>query len=227
MACLKMVAMSCIIFIVTGCTGYNMALTKGQTVIDTEKKPIALLTVKLFNVNRPSCQLDLHGAYIVPKPVMQCSSWDERGPNIYFAEDPFKSEKNEYNEYLLSFYLEPGINTIISLGVVYNIPLLVGAGASIPLYLETSIKPGSVTYLGHINAILRERKNDNEERAGLIPLIDAAIVGFSTGTFDVIIEDQFEKDLPLFISEFPGLQKVSIEKSILPMWVRPENRKSN
>jgi hypothetical protein len=72
---------------------------------------------------------------------------------------------------------------------------------------------------------MRERKNDNETRAGNItPLIDQAVVGASSGTYDVVAEDKFEEDMKLYRSEYPALQKVKVEKSVLPQWIRPENQ---
>jgi hypothetical protein len=65
---------------------------------------------------------------------------------------------------------------------------------------------------------------DNEERAGLFPLVDAVIAGFSSGTFDVVVEGRFEENMKRFNSEYPALQSVQVEKSILPKWARPENR---
>jgi len=91
--------------------------------------------------------------------------------------------------------------------------------------MKIDIIPNKISYLGHLDVVLRERKNDNEIRAGsVIPLIDQATSGFSTGTFDVVIEDRFDEDMKAFISEYPALQNVIIEKAILPQWIRPENK---
>ena len=70
-------------------------------------------------------------------------------------------------------------------------------------------------YIGHVQAVVRERK-DGEERAGpVIPLIDQAVVGASGGTFDVTISDAWATDEALFKSTFPALARVSIEKKLL------------
>ena len=55
---------------------------------------------------------------------------------------------------------------------------------------------------------------------------DESRTGFSTGTFDVIVEDRFDEDMISFISEYPALQEVKVEKAILPQWKRPENIKA-
>ena len=104
--------------------------------------------------------------------------------------------------------------------------VIIQAVASVPINLITDIKPNAVVYLGHMEVVLRERKSDTEERAALFPLIDAAVAGFSSGTFDVVVEDRFDEDIKLFSSEYHALQNAKIEKSILPQWVRPENRKT-
>ena len=94
---------------------------------------------------------------------------------------------------------------------------------------KIEIKSNSITYLGHLDIVMRERKNDSEERAGRIrPLLNQnPVVGTYSGTFDVVVEDKFDEDMKLFISEYPALQKVKVEKSILPQWIRPENQPTN
>ena len=226
MARFKYLFVLCLLFVVSGCGGYKMALIKGQESIDPAKQSLALLSVRLSNQNKPDRQLKLAGVAIVPKPVAQYSRWDVKVSNTYMAEAPYKSEKDSFNEYLLSFSLENGVNNVMSLITTYESFPIISARALVSLNMETNIKPASVTYLGHINATLRERKNDDEERAAMFPLIDAAVAGYSTGTFDVVVEDKFDEDMKVFVSEYPGLQKANIEKSILPKWVRPENRNS-
>jgi hypothetical protein len=204
-----------------GCA-HNMALNKGQNTIELSGKSVALLSVKISNQNKPGYQLDL-GVFTICPEHETCYTV----PYMHKAENAYKSEKDKYNEYLLSFDLESGTHNIYFLSVGYVVPLLLGAGANVPINLEAEVKPNSVVYLGHMDVILREKKSDNEERAAIFPLFDAAVVGFSTGTFDVVVEDRFDEDIKLFASEYPALQNAKIEKSILPQWIRPENRKSN
>jgi len=91
------------------------------------------------------------------------------------------------------------------------------------LNLKTEIKPNSISYLGHLDITLREKKNNAEISAGSdTPFIDQSIAGFSSGTFDVVVEDKFDEDMKSFISEYPALKKVKVEKSILPQWIRPD-----
>jgi hypothetical protein len=72
---------------------------------------------------------------------------------------------------------------------------------------------------------VRERQ-ENEFKAGpSIPLIDQAVAGASTGTFDIKISDNFVKDEAIFRSKFPALVGVPIRKSILPAFDRANAQK--
>ena len=210
----------CLAFVMSGC-GHNMALTKGQDKVDLSKQSVALLSVKISNQNKPTFQLELSGAVICPQSQACLGR-----PYVHFIEGPYKRNER-FNEFLLSFGLEAGTYNIRSLISFYSAGPFFWAGAQVPLNLKAEFKPNSVIYLGHIDVILREKKSDDEKRAALFPLISAGVVGYSTGTFDVVIEDRFDEDMKLFTTEYPGLQKVKVEKSILPQWIRPENRTVN
>ena len=59
-------------------------------------------------------------------------------------------------------------------------------------------------------------KRDGEFRAGpLIPLLDQAATGVSTGTFDVVLDDASATDIALFRSMFPALGEMPIETTLL------------
>jgi hypothetical protein len=207
-----------------GCAGHKMALTKGQTGIDVAKKSIALLSVKISNQHKPSCQPDITGAVLCP----QSETCSRPLPYLHKAENPYRIENDRFKEYLLSFELDNGVYNLQWIGARYSVPLLIEAGGKIPLNMDINIMPNRISYLGHLDVVLRERKNDNETRAGsLIPLIDQAAAGFSTGTFDIVVADRFDEDMKLFMSEYPALQNVKVEKSILPQWIRPENRSTH
>jgi hypothetical protein len=90
----------------------------------------------------------------------------------------------------------------------------------VPLNATLEDDAPGVYYLGSVQATIRERK-DNEFRAGpVIPLIDQAVTGASTGTFDITIADEYEKDLQLFKTAFPVLTGATVTKKLLPPWDR-------
>lgn len=194
-----------------GCAN-QMPLTKGQNSIDLSKHTIALLSVKVSNQHKPEYQ---------PNHLLLFA-----GGAAHVVDDIYKSGKNDFNWYLVNLGLEPGTNRFQKIWFIYRGPF-VGGHASIPLEVDTEIKGGSVTYLGHLNLVIRSKKDNNEPNAGpLLPLIDQAVTGFSTGTYDLVIEDRFDEDIKSFTSEYPGLEKVKVEKIILPYQVRLESKDS-
>ncbi len=214
----------CLGLAISGCAGHQMALTKEQTKIDLTRNSLALLSVKISNQYKPGFQFDIVSAVICPqhercdgRPAMR---------NLHRVKSPYKikSVQNSFNEYLLSFELQGGAYNIYSIGAIYD-HFPIAGGGTVPLNFDCAVKPNSVVYLGHLDIVMRERKNDSERRAGPVtPLIDQAAVGASSGTYDVLVEDRFEEDLRVFMSEYPALQKVQVGKSILPQWIRPENQ---
>jgi hypothetical protein len=217
MKCFKYVALLCFAFAMTGCAS-NMALTKGQDKIDTSAESIALVTVKVSNTNKTGYQPDLSYAFFFAK-----SDGAEK-KRFDIKTDPYKSAKNEYNEYLLSFSLKPGKYDLASIWATYSVPLLLKASCVLPLNTIVEVKPNTVVYLGNIDAVIREKKESTEVRAGtLIPLLDQALAGFSTGTFDIGYKDNYDEDIKAYQAQYPALQKVQIEKSILTSWRRPES----
>jgi len=214
-----------LVFVMTGCAGHEMALTKGQTNIDVTKKSLALLSVKISNQYKPNYQLDIMGALICPQSE-RCGHGSRK--HFHNIKSPYKikSIENSFNEYLLSFELESGSYNFHSMGAIYDHFPITGGGP-VPLNFKLEIKPNVVIYLGHLDVVMRERKNDSEERAGQIRVTQNPVVGTVMGTYDVVVEDKYDEDMKLFISKYPVLQKVKVEKSILPQWIRPENRPAN
>jgi outer membrane protein OmpA-like peptidoglycan-associated protein len=211
----------CLVFIMIGCAGKKMALNKGQSDIDLTNKSIALLSVRISNQYKPGRQLELQSVVICPQSEPNCKH--ELPSNSGSSYKPYKREKDYFNEYLLKYELESGTYNIDGLYTTYRIPTLTSGVGFAKLNLTTEIKPNSISYLGHLDIILREKKNNAEISAGgNVPFIDQYIAGFSSGTFDIVVEDKFDEDMESFISEYPALQKVKVEKSILPQGIKPE-----
>lgn len=56
---------------------------------------------------------------------------------------------------------------------------------------------------------------DHEYRAGeLIPLVDQAVTGLSTGTFDIELRDMSEEDLRIMQEAYPAIRGVPIKKEL-------------
>lgn len=221
----------CLTVYLGGCAAHNMALTKGQSNVDLSKTSVALLSVQTTNQLASTFQIDLVGAIICPE-AEACSN---PRPYLHKANSPYKREENRFNSYLLSFELAPGTYTLQSLATVY-VSLLSEAGGYVPLDMKIHLRPNTISYLGHIDVVLRERKSETEAKAGReqlnigpvvrVEMKDASRTGFSTGAFDVAIEDRFDDDMQSFVAEYPVLKKVKIDKAILPQWRRPEPAKA-
>jgi hypothetical protein len=218
----------CLALLMSGCVANRMALSRGQTDIDLSKKSIALLTVRTSNQYSPSYQFDLIGAIVCP----QADPCPNPRPYLHKAGTVYKSEKNQYNEYLVSIALEPGVYYLRSLGTLYQ-SIWNTAGGYAPIDMKLDLAPNTITYFGHITVLLRERAKESEKKAGrdqinvgILPLElkDKSIVGYSTGTFDILIEDKFDEDMQSFIKEYPGLQKMKVNKTTPASWKRPENQ---
>jgi hypothetical protein len=221
----------CLVLAMHGCAAHSMALKKGQADINLRNKSLVLLSVKTVNDYEPNYQIDLLAVIVCP----QSESCDNPRPYLYKANGAYKYETNRFNEYLVSLELAPGIYSLHSIGLMYQ-SVFTNAGGYTPLGLPLEIKPNTISYVGHMDVVLRKKKSEKERTAGR-EVIDAAvvqvelknksIVGFSTGTIDISVADKFTEDMKSFTSEYPGLQNARIEKSILQPWTRPENKGSH
>lgn len=87
----------------------------------------------------------------------------------------------------------------------------------VPLRMQVPVDKSSVIYLGRVEAILRPRAEDEYRAGEVIPLIDQAVTGMSTGTFDVQLKDQSAVDVPLLRSTFPALASEKIVTRLVPI----------
>lgn len=203
----------------SGCaTRTPMAFESDAERLTVESKPVFLMTATLKNTYHTSFQPKLL-VVNVEKPNAK-----EAADRLNFIMDA-KARSQETNSpdvgntYLLRMPLEAGeyeIRGLTSRSFSFPISGFFFTPMHSPL---KSAKPG-VYYLGHVEAIVRERQG-NEFRAGPpIPLIDQAASGASGGTFDVEISDRLAVDEPIFRAAFPALKGVEIQKALLPTFDR-------
>jgi len=94
----------------------------------------------------------------------------------------------------------------------------------LPIFIEFEVQPNKISYIGRIDAIMRE-KQDNDFSAGpATPLVHQSESGVAKGTFDISIIDEFSQDLLHFSSVYPHLKDQLIEKQILSEWKRPSKK---
>lgn len=203
--------------LLSGCaTPTTMAFSDEKQTIDPNK-PIFLLTVTQKNIYKTSWQPKLL-VVNVEKPVVTGSE-----DRINFTlDDKAKSESDsptDGNNYLLRMELEKGEYVLRGL-TSFNHGFLVNGFFFAPLHEKLDASKSGVYYLGHIDATVRERQGNEFKAGASAPLIDQAVVGASTGTFDIVVTDAWDKDEAKFRSQFPALSGVTIEKAILPPFDR-------
>jgi hypothetical protein len=203
------------IFIFSGCATIKpMSLNEKNQTLDITKESVALMTLRTSNQNNTSYQPFV-------KYIFIWSTDEEKKKYSFKVDDPYNKVKDQFNEYMISISLPHGKYKIREAMGTSGIFPFIGTFA-IPVYADLEVTPNKVVYLGRIDAVVRKRKDANELRAGgVIPLIDQAATGFSTGTFDIKIFDNYEEDLNIFKQKYPALQNYTIEKIVFPPWKKP------
>ena len=201
---------------VSGCTE-SMALGKKDTKLDLTKKSTAIMSIKVSNAHVVDHQPFLDGM-VVGKAMNDHTQFDIKSPYI--------KEKDKYNEYLISFDMPPGKYFVLNIrgeSEFKILPVPNQAVCFVPIYLPFELKPNEITYLGRIEATIHKRQKDNEIRAGLVfpQAIDQVMAGFSTGTFEVTVSDNYEADLQHFAQEYPVIKNYVVTKSLLPLGKQP------
>lgn len=208
------------ILLLSACASTNkMAFQDDAETPASAKKPIFLMSATFTNNYRPS----FHPSVLHVHVDRNVTGGDSDRLSFRMDEKG-KLDSSAGNEYLIRMELDKGDYVLRGMtGIAGGFPILGNFNA--PLLLNLKADDAGVYYLGHVDATVRER-NENEFRAGpVIPLIDQAVTGFSGGTFDIAVSDRFDKDESLFKSRFLALNGVGIKKAILPQFDRDKAQK--
>lgn len=195
----------------TGCATRNpMALSEGapapgkvvvlmSTTLANEYKPGNDPQLTVVHVERPGATESKDRFNFLPDDKARLYKKDDKGPRSY----------------LLSMQLDPGRYELIALSSMVHRVLILGTFLT-PLEQELVFEQPGVYYVGHVDARVRERKDDEMRAGPVIPLVDQAITGASGGTFDVTIADRWdEKDRQLFLSAYPQLEQINVVRQPL------------
>lgn len=173
-------------------------------------KAVFLLTATIRNAHKPSHQPEVR---IV---AVEKGSREKSSGNVSFKVD---SKGTEGNTYLVRMELERGEYVMRGLhGMSSSFPIHGFFFAPMHANIVSS-EPG-IYYLGHVEAVARAREPGDFKAGPMIPLIDQAIAGASTGTFDVVISDRWATDERRFKNKFPVLKNAEIKMAILPPFDR-------
>lgn len=201
-------------FISSGCIPSKyMAITEETQILDTSNESIALMTLKTSNQYKPKYQPKVSSFYL------DYGGKEETRTYVVRVDEPFNTIENQYYEYIVSIQLPPGKYTLYQFqgssdryGNIYG-------QFYIQVFADFELDPNQVIYLGRIEAVNRKRVSDNELRSGLVfpNLIGQAASGFSDGTFDVRIIDNYDRDVARFKETCPVLGTCTIQKRILEL----------
>lgn len=200
--------------IISGCaTTTQKALGEAGRTLDLNDGSILLFTVSLKNNSYPNTKMTV-GSVLLSDPSGDVDS------NQYKLVG--KAVRNTSGTVqFIAIKLQTGNYKLISLNGSARGGLFAG-NFNVPIFQTLYVPIGKIMYLGRINATNRKRRNSDEVRSGsVIPVIDQAALGLSTGTFDVEILDKYDEDTLLSTNVFPALYAKKIERDILPAWQRP------
>jgi len=201
--------------VLAGCATVNpMAFDKSATTVDTSAKSVVLMTI---DVSRPDDSRYVPNPFVVKLERPGAQSKAER-QNFTFGKDDAIVEAG-HTVYLARMALEPGPYRLGDItGNANAFPII--SQFMVPLLLDLQVKPNSITYVGRVSATLRPRQ-ESEFRAGpLIPLIDQAVSGMSSGTWDVTIDNLSQRDVATFRANYPALAQAPIDVAPLPPFDR-------
>lgn len=207
-----------LILLTTGCASpKQMAFIDDNETVAEKENPVFLMTAKLSNVHKPSHQPKLLVVH-VEKPDAK-----EAKDRINFTMDDKAKQESAVpsvgNYYYLRMELENGeyiLRGMTSLSQAF----LINGMFFTPIHENLTANGKGIYYLGHVDATVREREEEEFKAGPSIPLIDQAVVGGSTGTFDIEISDRWQADEEEFRSRFPALADVEVQKAILPPFDR-------
>lgn len=190
--------------LINGCAK-TMPLTKESKDLSLNNESIGILHLKISNNLAKSYQPRVDSINIIKT---------NSGDNIKFkAEKPFKQVKDEYNEYLFSFKLSPGKYKIEEVKGEAGIFSFIGH-FQFPINAEFNLENNVIAYLGYIEMINRKRKGGEMWSGNLIPLLDQAVTGFSGGTFDITVSDNYLEDIKLFKEHYPLINNYEIKHNL-------------
>ncbi|HEY8568161.1 hypothetical protein [Microbulbifer sp.] len=204
-----------LVTVFAGCANVSkMPLNEKTTAIDTSQKSILVGKLSIRNDNKPNHQPDLLAVFI-----------NQNEKDYSFTKPTLIADLDAGGkEYFISMEVEPGKAKLKVARFMRQIPLLLNAMADLPFEYEIDVPANEVVYIGNITAVIKPRE-DEEPRAGLvIPLIDQAVAGFSNGTFEVVISDNYADDMEALKAKYPYIASQTIAKNMLPAWTHPESR---
>lgn len=181
-------------------------------------KPIYLMSVTIKNDYKPRWQPNLLAVVLetdsgTAKPQQMAFRMDSQGRLAP------STEEDSTTTYLVRFTTEGSPHIVRGFNAMGS-AFPVHGSYFVPLHAPLPATAGGTYYLGSVKAVIRERQGAEFRAGPLIPLIDQAVAGASTGTFDVEITNAYADDVIRFRKTFAALKDVEIHDAVLPAWDR-------
>lgn len=205
--------------LLTGCASMQkMAWDSDTAQAIPTQKAVYLMTVTFKNLYCERCQPKLqHIQVIRDEGTSQQAAMHFPMDNQGIYTD---AQTDQPPKYLIRLELEPGSSYTIRGMTAHGFAFPIIPVFFAPLHSPLKVDSAGIHYLGRVNASIRERKGDEFRAGAVLPLIDQAAGGASTGTFEMLITDLWDEDLALFRKRFPVLEQQPVTKAILPPFDR-------
>ena len=185
------------IVVLSGCAA---GLDKTATAIDWSKGSVIVMSVEMQNQYKPNYPATSLGVVMTRKTGNDARQQIRAASNIPAGD----------NAYLVTSQIQPGTYSISRIfGVSQKFPIMGSVDFAVDAPFE--ITPNSVTYLGRLATVNKEKTNKNDQSTGaVLPIIDQAVSGFGSGTLHVVLKDNYEEDVKLFKKEFVYVQNMDV-----------------
>jgi hypothetical protein len=215
----------------------EMAIKEGNEILSLQEKSVCLLTLRTENQFKPEWPPEVYNLELTHQDTNKKIHVAVQSRNFGSLlkkgfKDAFTLNKNTSSwEGLVSFQLPAGRYRLTA--VRGGCTRSIGIGAAIatfdfPYNIPFEVQAGEYVYLGRIEMTNRERKSEDEIPSGdtTATRIPQHQAGFSTGTFEVKILDNFEVDIQKFKEKYPGISNYQVANRILPPWEKPGGEKN-
>ncbi|MFC1505288.1 hypothetical protein ACFL5W_02095 [Thermodesulfobacteriota bacterium] len=227
--CVKFVFGVSLILCLSGCgvgpqTHYSNYIE--ESIIDIDYNPILLMNVRTKN--------PINSKHFL---IVKMLEFEKDGERLAYQCIPNENirqirDNPEVISNLIFLSLKPGHYKLNIIKGMTWVDTSQGASSGsgyfqLPLFIEFVVQPGKISYIGRVDAIMRE-KEDNDFPAGpATPLLQQGVSGIAKSTFDISVVDAFDLDKSYFSSVYPELKTQNIEKYIIPQWERPSKTQYN
>jgi hypothetical protein len=208
--CLKIIFLTALIALFSGCASVaEMPFNQSVKAIDNSKG-VLVGSITIQNKNKPEYQ-----------PMLWTVFVKKDGKEFAFIKPTFISGNSEGNKYLFSIAFEPGAAELYAFRFLGSGTFINGL-AQLPFEQQITFEKNKIIYIGDITATIIPRENEEPRAGPVIPIIDQAVLGFSSGTFVVDIKDNYNTDIQFIKQKFPYLKDKMISKMILHPWEYPD-----